>query len=172
MIHQKKCYCATCDNCGEIFDDGEYSMFPLESDVLDSMGDNYTEWYAGDTDPDHQGKHYCPECFKYDEDIDDKIIVDLSRKQEAPQEAQPPAPSLQTPHRILETVKVQFETLVKKPGDTVGYLHVQEFQAYDEHHLREVMKSTLGYYPPIYYVIPPTASQERKEPTGNKGGGL
>lgn len=79
MIHEEKCYMAICDNCGEIFNDGEYSMFPLESDVLDRIR-NDSEWYAGDTDPDHKGKHYCFDCFKYDPDIDDKIIVDESRK--------------------------------------------------------------------------------------------
>jgi hypothetical protein len=79
MIHEEKCYMATCDNCGEIFNDGEYSMYPLASDVLDAIR-NDSEWYAGDADPDHQGKHYCFDCFKYHPEIDDKIIVDESRK--------------------------------------------------------------------------------------------
>ena len=78
MITEEKCYVGTCDNCGEIFNDGEFSLFPLESDVKDSMMD--CEWYSEGTDPEHEGKHYCPDCFKYYEEVDDKIIVDISRK--------------------------------------------------------------------------------------------
>ncbi len=77
MISQESCYIGTCDNCGDIFDDGEFSLFPIESDVKEKM--NNSEWYTGDTDPSHNGKHYCPDCFKYDETKDDKIIVDYSR---------------------------------------------------------------------------------------------
>lgn len=78
MITEEKCYCGICDNCGDLFDDGEYSMFPLESDCKYEMQNS--GWYADGTDPDHKGKHYCPNCFKYNETIDDKIIVNLSRK--------------------------------------------------------------------------------------------
>lgn len=82
MISEEKCYCGVCDNCGEIFDNGEYSLFPLESDVREQMSER--EWYTGIVDPDHNGKHYCPECFKYDEEIDDKIIVDIARYKQQP----------------------------------------------------------------------------------------
>lgn len=78
MTHKEECFCASCDNCGEIFNDGEYSLFLLESDVIDRLR-NDGDWHAGDTDPDHLGKHYCPDCFKQDENIDDKIILDTSR---------------------------------------------------------------------------------------------
>lgn len=78
MISEEKCYVGTCDNCGEIFNDGEFTMFPLQSTVKDEM-DN-CDWYTGMADPDHKGKHYCIDCFKYEEYIDDKIIVDLTRK--------------------------------------------------------------------------------------------
>lgn len=77
MIVEEKCYVGFCDNCQEIFNDGEYSMFPMESDVKDQMHNR--DWYTGVVDPDHQGKHYCPDCFKYHEDIDDKIILDTTR---------------------------------------------------------------------------------------------
>lgn len=83
MIHEEKCYMATCDNCEEIFNDGEYSMFPLSDDVMDRMR-NDSDWYTGDSDPNHKDKHYCPECFKYEENEDDKIIVDESRKKLTP----------------------------------------------------------------------------------------
>lgn len=77
MISKEECYIGTCDNCGEIFHDGEYSMFPLTSDVKDEMEN--CDWYADGTDSDHKGKHYCPDCFKFHETEDDKIIVDLTK---------------------------------------------------------------------------------------------
>lgn len=78
MIHKEDCFCATCDNCGEIFEDGEYSLYSLESDVKEAM-QNHEEWYCGDTDKDHLGKHYCFDCFKWHPEIDDKIILDTTR---------------------------------------------------------------------------------------------
>lgn len=78
MITEEKCYVGTCDNCGDIFDDGQFSLFILESTVKDRMKDS--EWYADGTDEDHKGKYYCLNCFTPDPDIDDKIIVDLTRK--------------------------------------------------------------------------------------------
>lgn len=79
MISEEKCYVGTCDNCGELFNDGEYSMFPLSSDVKDQMENS--DWFVGHpSDAEHAGKHYCPECFKHDLEVDDKIIVDETRK--------------------------------------------------------------------------------------------
>lgn len=80
MIQEVESYVGTCDNCGDIFTDGEYSIFSLASDVAERMSD--CDWFVGHkTDPEHAGKHYCDHCFKYDENEDDKIIVDLSRQQ-------------------------------------------------------------------------------------------
>jgi hypothetical protein len=78
MIQQEKCYVGNCDNCGEVFNNGEFSLFLLESDVKDEMANS--DWYADGTDPEHKKKHYCPECFKHHPDIDYKIIVDETRK--------------------------------------------------------------------------------------------
>lgn len=78
MITEEKCYLGTCDNCGEVFDDGQFSLFISKSDVKERMEE--TNWYADGTDPDHKGKHYCQNCFKHNDEIDDKIIVDYTRK--------------------------------------------------------------------------------------------
>lgn len=108
MIHEEKCYVATCDNCGEIFSDGEYSMFPLESDVKDQIQSD-GEWYCGDTDKEHIGKHYCPDCFKQDENIDDKIILDTSRTKPIESEpAQSPLP-VQGEYILTELDKLRVE---------------------------------------------------------------
>ena len=80
MIHEEKCYVGTCDNCGETFvtyHDG-FSMFSDKSNIIEGMNDE--EWYVGYDDSEHKGKHYCPNCFKHDEEIDDKITVDFSHK--------------------------------------------------------------------------------------------
>src|SRR5690348_7251620 len=58
----------------------------------------------------------------------------------------------------LQTFEVQYETATKKPNEDNGYLQIGTFQAYDERHLQIVMKEQLGYYPPIYYIIPPETS--------------
>ena len=80
MITEEKCYCGVCDNCGETYmnDHTGFSMFPDESTCQENMDND--DWYTGHVDPEHEDNHYCPSCFKFDQDIDDKIIVDLTRK--------------------------------------------------------------------------------------------
>lgn len=84
MIRAEKCYVGVCDNCGGNFDDGQFGLFADISQVNEGM-DN-CDWYADGSDPDHKGKHYCTECFKYDLEVDDKIIVDLTRRNPTPGE--------------------------------------------------------------------------------------
>jgi len=80
MLHEEKCFSVTCDNCGELFstyNDG-WSLFHDKIQVKEML-DNEDCYYDG-TDPDHKEKHYCPDCFKHHPEIDDKIIIDESRK--------------------------------------------------------------------------------------------
>ncbi len=80
MIQEEKSYSCNCDNCGCRFRDyhTDFTLFLDQSSLSEAMDNN--EWYSDGTDPDHHGKYYCPDCFKYHEEIDDKIILDLSRK--------------------------------------------------------------------------------------------
>ena len=80
MIHEEKCYCATCDNCGETYTDEHsgFSLYADENSCHEAMDND--SWYTGYDDSEHKGKHYCPDCFKYEENEEDKIIVDVSRK--------------------------------------------------------------------------------------------
>jgi hypothetical protein len=90
MVHEIEACSGTCDNCGELFEsyhDG-FTIFVDDSSLLERM--DASEWYAGGSDPEHQGKHYCPNCFENHPDDDDKIIVDLSRKQRMAIEAVKP----------------------------------------------------------------------------------
>ena len=84
MIHKVESFSGECDNCRCDFEHWHegWTLF-LDSDTIQQEMDNQ-DWYTGDTDPDHEGKHYCPDCFKQHPDIDDKIIVDESRKKEPP----------------------------------------------------------------------------------------
>lgn len=84
MIHEEKCYCGTCDNCGETYmnDHSGFSLFVDENSCHEEMDND--GWYTGYDDPEHEDKHYCPKCFKHHPDEDDKIIVDLSRKKSEP----------------------------------------------------------------------------------------
>lgn len=52
-------YAIACDKCGEYFKDylGD-SCFVDELSAKEKIGDNYEGWVE------HNGKHYCPECFE------------------------------------------------------------------------------------------------------------
>ena len=79
MIHEEKCYCATCDNCGETYTDEHsgFSLFVDENQCHEHMDND--SWFSHG-DGEHKGKHYCPKCYKYDEVDEDKIILNESRK--------------------------------------------------------------------------------------------
>lgn len=87
MISKEDCYVGSCDNCGELYEGPEYSLFLDRSTVREQMDES--DWYAEGADADHKDKHYCPKCFKYHADIDDKIIVDLSRKKDTMNDKHP-----------------------------------------------------------------------------------
>lgn len=79
-IHKIEAHAATCDNCGDDFrsDLDGFTIFLDSEDVREQMSQD--QWYMGVTDPDHQDKHYCPSCYKQHPEVDDKIIVDETRK--------------------------------------------------------------------------------------------
>lgn len=80
MIHKEECFCVTCDNCGETFSDyhSGYAIFVDTNQANEYLDNN--QWFTGhETDPEHKGKHYCPDCFKEDPEDEDKIIIDLTR---------------------------------------------------------------------------------------------
>jgi hypothetical protein len=82
MIEEIKAYCGVCDNCGHTYENWHsgFSIFVDDSSCHEDM-DN-SEWYTGHLEGEHEGKYYCPNCYKGDPEIDDKIIVDLSRKKQ------------------------------------------------------------------------------------------
>lgn len=82
MINKVTSYSATCDNCGEVFTTFHecWSLFVDENSCHEAMNDE--DWFTGNGDPKHEGKHYCPGCFKHHPDEDDKIIVDETRRKQ------------------------------------------------------------------------------------------
>lgn len=81
MITEIKAYQASCDNCGETFCDEHgdgFTVFSDEGDMQENMDSD--GWHVNGTDEDHEDKVYCPLCYKEHPEIDDKIIVDLTRK--------------------------------------------------------------------------------------------
>lgn len=78
MITKVDAFIGECDNCKCLFEDNDYSIFADKEVMKECMKEGF--WYMGVGDPDHKDKHYCPDCFRFDEDVDDKIILDESRK--------------------------------------------------------------------------------------------
>jgi len=71
MYNKVDCVCITCDNCGETFVD-EHSGFSIyvDENSAHEAADDY-EWYSED------GKHYCPDCFKIDDE--DNLTINAER---------------------------------------------------------------------------------------------
>jgi hypothetical protein len=66
MIQEVTMFTIICDGCGKDVCDGtEYSAWYDTSYVVDSAIEE--NWHVED------GKHYCPDCFEYDDD--DNLII-------------------------------------------------------------------------------------------------
>jgi len=73
MIKEVKMYTVICDCCGvDVNDNMEYSCYSEA---------NHAQYCAMDSDWIHpeENKHYCPDCFTYDDD--DKLIISNSKSQ-------------------------------------------------------------------------------------------
>lgn len=61
MIKELKMYTVVCDNCGKDSNDGtDYSCWS-DAEQAELMAE-YSDWLIED------GKHYCKDCFSYDEE--------------------------------------------------------------------------------------------------------
>lgn len=80
MYNKVECVILSCDNCSETYTDDHtgFSIFGDENAAHDHADND--GWYLGHLDGEHEGKHYCPSCFKYDDIEDDVIHVDANLK--------------------------------------------------------------------------------------------
>lgn len=66
MIIKETFYAVSCDRCNDMSQGDEYNFFIDENTALEeSIENEYIE---------HQGKHYCPDCYTVDEDTDEITI--------------------------------------------------------------------------------------------------
>ena len=71
MIYEVTMFAAKCDNCKkELYEGSEYSCMGDEIAVSMDMGNS--EWHKTDDD-----KHYCCDCWSYDEN--DEVLINKDR---------------------------------------------------------------------------------------------
>lgn len=72
MIQKVEMFTVDCDNCGKNADeDSDYSCWNDEGVAVEIAMDDHDFI-------EHEGKHYCPDCYKHDDK--DNIIIDEIRK--------------------------------------------------------------------------------------------
>lgn len=73
MIHTETFYVCHCDNCGEHYGNDEYTVLvmPDESAMKAELGDT-GDWHTV-TEKGQLDKHYCPNCFEFDDN--DQLII-------------------------------------------------------------------------------------------------
>lgn len=70
MITEEKCYSATCDVCGELFENNHeaWSMFMDRETLIPELDES--GWFYGHSKDEHTGKTYCEKCHHFnDEDV-------------------------------------------------------------------------------------------------------
>ncbi len=66
MIVREIFYGVRCNRCKEQFDDGEHSFWSDEDGAVENAMES--EWIE------KKGKHYCPNCYDYDEEKDEQKV--------------------------------------------------------------------------------------------------
>ncbi len=65
MIVSEIFYGVKCDRCGEMHDDGEHTFWNDEGSSIENAMES--EWIT------EKHKHYCPNCYEFNEDKDDNV---------------------------------------------------------------------------------------------------
>lgn len=74
MIKEATYYTLDCDNCGEQFIDSHSGFAAMhEPSSIQELADS-SGWHSGDGEQGEEDKHYCPACFKIDDD-DNFILI-------------------------------------------------------------------------------------------------
>ncbi len=77
MIEAVQFFGAHCDNCKEAwFDDHNGWSAMSDESTMKNMLSEY-EWHFGDGIDGEDGKHYCPSCFRFNDE--DKFILNIER---------------------------------------------------------------------------------------------
>lgn len=75
MIVEKTMRGCQCDNCKGMFEDYDNHTYWADLEVLDVMDDS--DWHTVETKDVETDKHYCPNCYKIDDE--DNLIVNSER---------------------------------------------------------------------------------------------
>lgn len=68
-------YSVECDNCKDVYSD-EYSAWSDSGTAEEYATDS--DWFRGEDNTEHEGKHYCDACYGIDDN--DELTINLDRK--------------------------------------------------------------------------------------------
>ncbi len=68
-------YSVECDNCKDVYSD-EFSAWGDSGTAEENATDS--DWFRGEDNTEHEGKHYCDACYKIGEN--DELILNKDRK--------------------------------------------------------------------------------------------
>lgn len=61
-IEKIEAFICKCDNCGEVYDNGDFIPSTGDEVEMESIIGNDSDWIKDN------GKYYCPECYELDDD--------------------------------------------------------------------------------------------------------
>ena len=127
MIVSEIFYGVKCNRCGEQYEDGEHSFWSDEDNAIENAIES--EWIE------EKGKHYCTECYEYNEEKDENL------------------PKIDFPEYIKKTKKfidkmlLSYSAKISEKEDyfeiSTGIYSGTRFEKFEENYIKELLRENL-----------------------------
>ena len=127
MIVSEIFYGVKCNRCGEQYEDGEHSFWSDEDNAIENAMES--EWIE------EKGKHYCTECYEYNEEKDENL------------------PKIDFPEYIKKTKKfidkmlLSYSAKISEKEDyfeiSTGIYNETTFEKFEENYIKELLGKNL-----------------------------
>ena len=128
MIVSEIFYGVKCNRCGKQYEDGEHSFWSDEDNAIDNAMES--EWIE------EKGKHYCPECYEYNEEKDENLP-----KKDFPE-------YIKKTKKFIDKMLLSYSAKISEKEDyfkiSTGIYSGTTFEKFEENYIKELLGKNLN----------------------------
>ena len=128
MIVSEIFYGVKCNRCGEQYEDGEHSFWSHQDNAIEYAMES--EWIE------EKGKHYCPECYEYNEEKDENLPkLDFQKKKKKTK-------------KFIDKMLLSYSAKISEKEDyfeiSTGIYSGTTFEKFEENYIKELLGKNLN----------------------------